>query len=356
MKGEHKEKEPRKLVLIVDDSKLNRNLLSDILSDEYDIVEAENGATALKIIAAKRSSLACVLLDITMQMVNGFEVLECMNNNNWLISLPVIIISAENSVEYIRKGYELGAIDYINRPFYADIVKRRVQNTINLYSKQKKLSSMVIKQYIENEHINNLMISILGHIVEFRNKESNDHVNRVSLITRLMLEQMNKHKTKYHFTLEEIKNISRAAALHDIGKICIPDEILNKPDKLTPEEFTVMKSHSEIGAEMIKNINTYKDEPLIKVSYNICRWHHERYDGKGYPDGLKGDEIPIEAQIVSLADVYDALTSERCYKPIYNHEKALNMIMNNECGVFNPELLNCFRSICKDLPGLLVTN
>lgn len=333
------------LVLIVDDSVYNRKLLSEIIEDSFRIVEASNGAEAIEIMEKQNEQLSCVLLDLTMANMNGFQVMQIMNDRNWIKTLPVIIISAEFSQESIRRCYTLGASDYILRPFDEIVVKKRISNIVSLYAKNKKLSKMVSKQIRENEHLSDMMISILGHTVEFRNKESNDHIENVSLLTKIFLEYINEKSDKYKFTKKEIALISRAAALHDLGKVSIPDEVLNKPGKLTDEEFKMMKNHTVIGSQMLEAAEIYKEEPLVKLSYNICRWHHERYDGTGYPDGLKGDEIPIEAQVVALADVFDALTSVRCYKKAFSYDEAVKMISNYECGVFNELLIQCIKEL-----------
>ncbi|MCM1132470.1 MAG: response regulator [Ruminococcus flavefaciens] len=328
-------------VLIVDDSEINREILSEILGDDYDIIEAVNGAEAIDVLRKNSVNISLVLLDINMPVMDGYQVLEIMNEKHWIDDVPVIMISADDSVESMHRAYELGITDFINRSFDALIVRRRVINTIMLYSKQKKLIGMVADQIYEKEKSSNLMINVLSHIVEFRNGESGMHVLHVQLFTQILLKQLVQITDKYNLTDADISLISKASALHDIGKISIPDEILNKPGRLTDEEFAIMKRHSLEGAAMLDELVAYKDEPLVKVAYQICRWHHERYDGRGYPDGLKGEEIPISAQIVALADVYDALTSERVYKKAFSHEKAVNMILNNECGVFNPLLMEC---------------
>lgn len=330
-------------VLVVDDSETNRDILSEMLGDDYDIIEAVNGAEAVVILQKNRINISLVLLDIVMPVMNGYEVLEIMNKKNWIDDVPVIMISSDDSLSSMRRAYELGITDFISRPFDALIVRRRVINTIMLYSKQKKLISMVADQIYEKEKSSNLMINVLSHIVEFRNGESGLHVLHVQLFTQILLKQLVNITNKYNLTESDISLISRASALHDIGKISIPDEILNKPGRFTDEEFAIMKTHSLAGAKMLDELVAYKDEPLVKIAYQICRWHHERYDGRGYPDGLKGEEIPIAAQIVALADVYDALTSERVYKKAFSHEKALDMIFNNECGVFNPLLIECLK-------------
>lgn len=330
-------------ILIVDDSEMNRAILSAILGNEYEIIEAENGAEAVAILQKCSVEISLVLLDIVMPVMDGYEVLAVMNSNHWIEDVPVIMISAENSPSYINRAYDLGVIDFISRPFDARVVCRRAQNIILLYAKQKKLAGMVADQIYEKEKNSSLMIAILSHIVEFRNGESGLHVLHVQELTEILLKTL-LHKTdRYKLSASDITMISKASALHDIGKISIPSAILNKPGRLTNEEFEIMKTHSAVGASMIKELGVYQDEPLIKFAYEICRWHHERYDGRGYPDGLKGDEIPISAQIVSLADVYDALTSDRVYKKAYSHDVAMNMIFNGECGAFNPFLLDCLK-------------
>lgn len=331
----------RDKILIVDDSEMNRSLLADMLSDNYDIIEAEDGIQAINVLAKQAIELSLVLLDIVMPNLDGFGVLDAMNQAGWIEDVPVIIISAENSSERVERAYELGATDFIARPFDERIVQRRVMNTLLLYAKQKKLVSMVEEQVYENERRSDMMIDILSHIVEFRNGESGLHILHVRLLTDLLLSRLVMKTDKYGLTTADIALIDTASALHDIGKIAIDEKILNKPGRLTAEEFAVMKTHAAIGADMLKNLAAHQEEALVKTAAEICRWHHERYDGRGYPDGLVGDEIPIAAQVVALADVYDALTSERVYKPPFSHEEAVRMITAGECGVFNPILLEC---------------
>lgn len=332
--------ENRETILIVDDSAMNRMLLSDILSDTYNIIEAEDGEQAIAILQQHASKISIVILDMVMPKVDGFGVLEAMNENRWIQFLPVVSISTESSPEFVERAYSLGVTDFINRPFDELIVIRRVSNTIKLYAKQRKLTNMVANEIFEKERNGSLMITILSHIVEFRNGESGMHVINIGTLTEILLNQISKKDDRYYLPYAERDLIVKASALHDIGKISIPEEVLNKPGKLTDEEFEAMKQHTVIGYQMLSDLG-FQDEPLVKVSREITRWHHERYDGRGYPDGLKGDEIPLSAQIVSLADVYDALTSERVYKPAFSHEKAVQMILNGECGAFNPLLLEC---------------
>ena len=333
--------EQKQKILIVDDSELNRAILADMLDDEYEIIEAENGLQGVGLLQQRGSEISLVLLDIVMPEMDGFGVLQVMGENHWIEDVPVIMISAESGSSHIERAYELGVTDFISRPFDALIVHRRVVNTILLYAKQKKLIDLVEQQIYEKEKQNDMMINILSHIVEFRNGESGLHILHIHILTELMLQHLIHFTDRYPMTQTEINLICTASALHDIGKIGIPGEILNKPGRLTDEEFAIMKTHTTIGSTMLKSIPAYQDEPLMKMAHNICRWHHERYNGKGYPDGLKGDEIPISAQIVAMADVYDALTSERVYKKAFTHEVAVQMILDGQCGAFNPLLLEC---------------
>lgn len=331
----------KETILIVDDSALNRMVLIEILGKEnYTFLEAENGQQAVELLDC-HPEVDLLLLDITMPEIDGFGVLEAMNQYHWIEETPVIMISAEDSYTFVERAYDLGASDYITRPFDARVVCRRVSNTLMLYAKQKRLVQMVAEQVYEKEKVSNTMISILSHIVEFRNNESGLHVVHIRTITELLLRRLRKKTDRYPLSEADISLISTASALHDIGKINIPEQILNKPGRLTKEEFDIIKTHSAVGEHMLRQIPFNQNEPLVKVAREICRWHHERWDGRGYPDGLKGDEIPISAQVVSLADVYDALTSERCYKAAFDHDTALNMIVNGECGAFNPLLLEC---------------
>lgn len=336
-------------ILIVDDSEMNRDMLSDMLSDDYDIVEAADGEEALSILKERVYDIDLVLLDIIMPAVDGFGVLDVMKRYHWIDNTPVIMISSETSQSYIRKAFELGVTDYIIRPFDSFIIHKRVSNTLMLYRKQKKLLSALEEQVYENEKNNSMMINVLAHIVEFRNGESGMHVHHIKQLTSILLQNLIEKTDKYHLTENDILLISTASSLHDIGKISIDDKILNKPGRLTAEEFEVIKTHSVIGAEMLQDLHNTHNYPLFDKAYEICRWHHERYDGKGYPDGLKGEEIPISAQVTSLADVYDALTSNRCYKKAFSHEKAMEMILDGQCGAFNPVLLQCLKDCEKQI-------
>ena len=338
-------------ILIADDSEMNRELLAAILEEEYDIIQVNDGVQAVDCLQRHAEEISLLLLDIVMPHMDGFEVLSYMNKEHWIDAIPVVIISSENSPIYIKRGYDLGATDFIEKPFDANMVLRRSANAILLGAKQRRMTSIVSNQIYEREKSSKLMINILSHIVEFRNGESGLHVLHIQTITEMLLRQLvQKENNRYALSKEQIRMITTASALHDIGKISIPDEILNKPGRLTAEEFAVIKGHSMAGANMLSELPLdQKEEPLVKTAYEICRWHHERYDGGGYPDGLKGEEIPVSAQVVALADVYDALTSERCYKDAYSHEKAIEMILAGQCGAFNPLMLECLLDISSSL-------
>lgn len=334
--------EPKQKILIVDDSEINRAMLKEILGEGYEYLEAENGLRAIEILR-RRTDIALVLLDLIMPEMDGFDVLRVMQCYAWQEEIPVIVISAAEDTRSVERAYDMGVADYIRRPFERVMVLRRVKNALMLYAKQKRLTRLVTDQVYEKEHNGVLMISILSHVVEFRNSESGQHVLHIRTLTDLLLHQLVQKTDRYQLDESDISLISTASALHDIGKIMIPEEILNKPGRLTEEEYATIKTHTTEGARILKGLAIGQDEPLVKVAHAICRWHHERWDGGGYPDRLKGDEIPIAAQVVALADVYDALTSERCYKQSYSHEKAVDMILHGECGSFNPLLMECLK-------------
>ena len=337
------------IILLVDDSLMNRMMLTSILGDDHRILEAGNGKQCLELLQEKAGQISLVLLDINMPVMDGFEVLRTMNTNHTIEDVPVIVISSDDSEEVIRKAYELGASDYVSRPFDAKIVYRRVSNTIKLYAKQRRLVQMVSDQIRAREKNTDVLVGVLSQIVEFRNGESGSHVRHIRIITETLLHRLMELTNRYDLTPEQQDNIPLASALHDIGKIGIDEAILNKPGRLTAEEFAVIKTHSMLGAEMLQKTESFADQPLLQTACEIARWHHERWDGKGYPDGLKGDDIPISAQLVSMADVYDALTSERCYKKAFPHETAVQMITNGECGTFNPLLIRCLLDVQGEL-------
>lgn len=353
MSEELKRMNDKQTLLIVDDSELNRMLLKEILGDQYNYIEATNGIEALCLLQDGKV-VDLMLLDVLMPEMDGIQVLKFMKENHWLDEIPVIMISAEESISVMEEAYDLGITEYIRRPFNGCIVKRRINNTLKLYEKQKRLTHLVSQQIYEKEENNNLMIGILSHVVEFRNSESGDHIRHIRIITELLLRKLMEKTDTYHLSQGDIALIVTASSLHDIGKISIPEEVLNKPGKLTKEEFEVIKTHTTIGSRIIEEMAPQEEKPLIKMAWQICRWHHERWDGKGYPDGLVGEKIPIGAQVVALADVYDALTSERCYKKAFSHEVAINMILDGQCGAFNPLLLECLRDVSEDLTSRLL--
>ena len=342
----------RQKILIVDDSEFNRDMLKEILRETYNYLEAENGNQAIQIMG-ENPGIDLMLLDINMPQMNGFEVLKWMNQSRCIDETPVIMISSEDAVDTMRKAYELGITDYITRPFDSVIVKKRVQNTLGLYMNQKHLINVVYDQVYEKEENNDIMIRIMSNILGSRNSESREHILHIKTATEMMLRQLVKVTDAYPLTEADIALITTASSLHDIGKIRIPEEILNKPGRLTVEEFKIMKTHSELGADIIKDMDFPQDHPLVHTAWEICRWHHERWDGKGYPDGLTGEEIPISAQVVSIVDVYDALTSERCYKKAFDHDTAIQMILDGQCGQFNPILLMCLKELSLQLSKMI---
>lgn len=333
-------------VLIVDDSEMNRIILNEMLKDEYRVLEADNGRTALDMVDRYGDELSLVLLDIIMPGMNGFEVLGELSRRTVADSLPVIMISSEDSDDVVLRAYELGASDYINRPFNARVVRRRVSNTIRLYAKQRRLTSLLSQQYNERVKNSRMLIDIMAGVMELRNGESGLHVTHIEKLTELLLGCLVHRSDKFPLDNEQRSTIAMASALHDIGKMSIDDAILNKPGRLTSEEFEIMKTHTTLGADMLFELgHQHAGNSLLEYAYQIARWHHERWDGKGYPDGLKGDEIPIAAQVVSVADVYDALTSVRVYKDAIPHQEAIQMILDGKCGQFNPLLLDCLLEV-----------
>lgn len=329
------------LLLMVDDSEMNRVILSEMLKDQYEILEADCGEAGIACLEQHGGGISIVLLDIVMPGVDGFDVLSLMSRNGWIADIPVIMISSEDSDDSVLRAYELGASDYICRPFDSRIVRQRVSNIMRLYTKQRRLSAMLAQQFYERERESRMLVDIMGGAMELRNGESGPHVKHVRKLTEMMLEHLMRKTDRYRITSSDRSTIAAASTLHDLGKLSIPDSILNKPGRLTPEEFEIMKTHTTIGADMLEGMVQYRDSALVRTARDICRWHHERYDGSGYPDGLKGEEIPISAQVVALVDVYDALTSDRVYKKAFSHEKAMHMILNGDCGAFNPLLIDC---------------
>lgn len=346
-------------ILVVDDMQINRDILEDILADSYSVVKAADGNEALKVIEKEQDELALILLDLMMPVLDGFGVLEELKRRDILNRIPVIAISGDTSEESEKRCFEYGVSDFVRKPFEESLVKLRVENIATLFTYKNHLEDKValqtqtlreqnqkLKEQTKRlEESNQKIIDILGTVVESRNLESGQHINRVKSYTEILARQMMEDYPEYGLTEHIISVMVPASALHDVGKIAIPDSILLKPGRLTPEEFAVMKEHTTRGCVLIEEIQGAWDEEYAGMSYEICRHHHEKYDGKGYPDGLKGDDIPVSAQIVSVADVYDALVNERVYKDAFSKEKAFNMILGGECGQFSPKLMECFKKV-----------
>ena len=349
-KKEHK-------ILVVDDSRFNRAVITSMLEKDYFLEEACNGKEALLILEDHAEEFALVLTDLVMPNMDGFDLLKAMKERGWLDFLPVIMISSDYTDDNINTAYSLGASELIQRPFNERVICHRIDDIIDLSGRQQELSNALVNEMIQENETNSAMISILSHIVETRNGESGSHVRNIRTITRMLLEELTKVSDRYAFSSEEKRLICTASSLHDIGKMTVPEEILNKPGRFTEEEFQIMKGHAMAGANMVDALRRGENtNALMQLTYEICRWHHERYDGKGYPDGLKGEEIPITAQIVSVADVYDALVSERCYKPSHTPEEAFQMILDGQCGTFNPLLMTCLSNIFDELKGALTVS
>ncbi len=349
----------KKKILIIDDADFNRDMLRVLMEDDYEIEEAENGQIAVDILTNKWSEIDALLLDLHMPVMDGYEVIDYMKKKDWIKRIPILIITGERSSQIENKCFELGVSDFILKPFDAGMVKNRVKNMVDLFAYKNdleaqvesqtatlKMQNQLLKQQtIQLHETNSRIVEVLGTVVEYRNLESGEHIKRVKTFTRILAEQLMKSYPEYGLTPAKIQTIEAASALHDVGKIAIPDKILLKPGRLTEEEFEYMKSHTTRGFDMLKALEGIWDDDYRKICYEICRHHHERYDGKGYPDGLKGEEIPISAQIVSVADVYDALVSERVYKNAYTKDEAFRMIIKGECGVFSPKIMECFRQV-----------
>lgn len=336
----------KETILIVDDIEINRAVLTEIFKEDYQTIEACNGVEALEIINGE-NDVSAVLLDLLMPELNGLGVLKAMNESGKIESIPVFLITAADSREMLQEGYDLGAIDVITKPFMMHFLKCRVNNVIELYRHRNKLESIVAEQVKRLNEMNQSMVETLATIVEFRDCESGEHVKRISSLTRALMAEVSQMYPEYSMPKSEIEKVAMSSVLHDVGKISIPDQILNKPGRLTNEEFEIMKQHTTLGSEMLQKISNIMEDGIYNYSYDICRHHHERWDGRGYPDGLSGDDISIWAQVVSVADVYDALTAERVYKKAFSHEKAVDMINNGECGMFNPKVLKAFENVIK---------
>ena len=344
---------PRPTVLIVDDSPMNREILTEILGKDFQLLEASDGAQCMSLLKQFGSGISLVLLDIVMPDLDGFEVLARMAGQDLLNDIPVIMVSSEDSSTVIHRAYELGASDFISRPFDARIVHRRVSNMTRLYARQRRLSRMVAQQFHEREKNNRLMIAILSQVTERHNGENGLHIQRIQTLTAMLLEQLVLKTDRYVLPASQRSLITTASALHDIGKIAIDDAILKKKGPLTEEEARVMRTHPVLGAKMLEGLDFYQKEPLLQTAAEICRWHHERYDGSGYPDGLTGESIPIAAQVVGLADAYDTLTGMHGRVEAASHEEVIHRLLNDERGSFNPVLLSCLFDLQSRIPDEL---
>lgn len=339
----------RKTILIVDDVEMNRVILSATFGDDYHILEACDGEEALQIIEENKNSLSAVLLDVVMPVLDGFGVLEEMKKQGLVEKIPVFLITAESSQSVMKMGYDMGVVDIIGKPITPFFIKNRIGNVIKLNSIINQQEVKLNAQEEEIRDLNRAILETLATAIEFRDCDSGEHVVRMSNLTLLMIKAINKFYPEYGIKDEELQLIADAAVMHDVGKIAIPDEILNKPGRLTKEEFEIMKTHTVRGCELLNSVPKMQKNPIYEYAYDICRHHHERWDGNGYPDGLKGDEITIWSQIVAVADVYDALVSERVYKKAFSHDTAIHMIISGECGAFNPILMDCLQRVERDI-------
>lgn len=361
-------------ILIVEDTQVSLRMLTNILEDSFEVITAKTGKQAISLIESFAEELRMVLLDLIIPEIDGFGVLEIMNERKYISRIPVIVISGDSTAQSEQKCFEYGVSDFIKKPYEDVLVLKRVTNTVELFryrnelenkvdsqtrmlKKQtetlKKQNQLLLMQADKLKRSNENIIDILGNVVESRSLENAQHIKRVKAISKILASRLMKDYPECGLTREQVDLISHASALHDIGKIAIPDNILNKPGKLTDMEFDYMKSHTTRGGEIVNSIKGVWDEKYSKACYEICRHHHERYDGRGYPDGLVGEEIPLSAQIVSVADAYDALISERVYKSAFQPEQAFHMIITGECGVFSPKILESFRNAYKEIEALL---
>ena len=352
----------REKILIVDDAEVNRGILCEVFKDSYDVIEAENGQMALDILNKDSSGITIILLDLVMPILNGFEFLEIINRSGLIKKIPVILITGDYTMEAEKRGFNLGVSDVITKPFNPEIVTKRVTNTIELYKHKNELENMVDEQTLkisEQAEIlkksNEMLIETLSTVVEFRNLESGAHIRNIKNVVAVLLAHLRKDYPEYSISHKEAEDIITASAMHDIGKIAVSDTILLKPGRLTPEEFEIMKTHTTLGCDILEKFEFIYDDDLYRIIYDICRYHHEKYDGRGYPDGLEGEDIPIWAQIVSVADVYEALVSKRVYKDAYAHDTAIKMINDGECGIFSPKMLDCLNNAGEELHGIIKT-
>lgn len=332
-------------ILVVDDSALNRQLLREMLEEDFTILESANGSECIEQLSLHGGEIALVLLDMIMPVMDGLQVLEEMNRQGLMDRIPVIVITADGSEDHVRLAYDMGVVDYIERPFDIKVVRQRTMNTVKLYARQRRLMAVMAQQLHRQEHTVSVAANVFSRVMGYRNGEGMEHGRHVQLVTERLLYRLMERTDKYAFTRRECRRIAAAGMFHDVGKMGVPDALLRKPGPLTPEEFDVVKTHTTIGESLLRSMKDYTGEPLVEIAADICRWHHERVDGRGYPDGLQGDEIPIGAQVVGLADAYDALVSRRAYKDAFSAERAMDMIRRGECGAFDPLLVECLQDI-----------
>lgn len=338
----------KKTILIADDAELNRDILKYIFEEQFEILEAEDGQDTIEKIEKHKEDIAVLFLDLVMPKKTGLEVMEWMKENGYMDNIPVIMITGEATTETDVKAYEYGASDVIYKPFEPRVVMRRTMNIMELFEHRKSIEQKLeerTRELIESQkklqQNNDFLVSALSSVVEFRSSESGEHIKRVKTFTEIILGYLRKYYPEYKLTQEQVDLIVSASTLHDLGKIAIADNILMKPGKLTNDEFREMKKHTIYGCELLERFKQ-EDSEFYTYCYDICRYHHERYDGNGYPDKLAGEDIPIWAQVVSIVDVYDALVSKRVYKMPYAVDEASRMIHDGECGVFSPKILDCF--------------
>lgn len=328
-------------LLVVDDIEINRDILAETFKDQYEILQADNGRKALECLNENKD-IDAVLLDLVMPELDGIGVLKEMNWANMLKKIPVFVVTAESDLDSLSDAYNFGAVDVIMKPYNANFIRRRIDSVIELYRTRNELQQTVVEQYRKLDSLNLNLIEMLASVIEFRDCESGEHVKRISTLTKIVMKEVCELYPEYEMPYSQIIKISNAAVLHDVGKIAIPDNILTKPGRLTPEEFEIMKQHTVKGCAIMESFPKVLDKETYDYAYDICRHHHERWDGRGYPDKLQGDEISIWSQVVAIVDVYDALISPRVYKKMIPHDEAVRMIKAGECGVFNPKILEAF--------------
>lgn len=340
----------RRTILIADDDEMNLDILRQVFENDYTVVTAQDGSDAIEAIVEYSDDICCILLDMVMPVFSGYQILQYLRTTHVIESIPIVLITAQSDRQTELECYNLGAQAYIMKPFDVRNVKQQIHNIIATYQELNRKIEEIEAQRRRLAEYNSRMLEVVANLVEDRSEESGLHVKRVKEITRILARKYKKLFPDCEFTEEYISQIAEAAMLHDVGKICIADEVLNKPGKLTAEERATMEEHAEKGAEIIKkHLANVQDETQLRLTMDICYCHHERYDGTGYPRGLVGDEIPITAQIVSVADVYDALVSDRCYRKAFDYKTAYEMVTSGKCGVFNPRIMQCMEAALPEI-------